>query len=282
MACWATLIPPSPQSQTDFLIRLLIGCTAVPMAFSRLIGLGLITGGIIVIPVNQDQLCLMSHLGVLAQRKVGKGELTKNTQERKKEHKRKWHVRVPRWWTGAEKRLWGRCTTEGLWGGGETTPDWIWVDVRLSYHNWKLAACVESLKSIPMDTVTEAPGSNRSESGKVGREDERRKGISEWQGHSVQCGEGGEKGGGGQQQSGTDRHPHHLCFLLHKARPPCVRNLSFNLIPHTSASATKNKKTWRTSIFPKQQACQREHQHRERQEWSKAKTAEEWIWTAEC
>lgn len=41
--------------------------------------------------------------------------------------------------------------------------------------------------------------------------------------------------GGGQQQSGTDRHPHRLCFLLHKARPPCVRNLSFNLIPHTSS-----------------------------------------------
>lgn len=84
MAFWATLIPPSAQSQTDFLIRLLIGCTAVPMAFSRLIGLGLITGGIIVIPVNQDQLCLMSHLGVLAQRKVGKGELTKNTKRGKR------------------------------------------------------------------------------------------------------------------------------------------------------------------------------------------------------
>lgn len=53
------------------------------------------------------------------------------------------------------------------------------MDVRLSYHNWKLAACVESLKSIPMDTVTEAPGSNRSESGKEGREDKRSKGISE-------------------------------------------------------------------------------------------------------
>lgn len=36
-------------------------------------------------------------------------------------------------------------------------------DVRLSYHNWKLAACVESLKSIPMETVTEASGSSRSE-----------------------------------------------------------------------------------------------------------------------
>lgn len=41
--------------------------------------------------------------------------------------------------------------------------------------------------------------------------------------------------GGGGQQSGTDRHPHRLCFLLHKARPPRVRNLSFNLIPHTSS-----------------------------------------------
>lgn len=48
--------------------------------------------------------------------------------------------------------------------------------VRLSYHNWKLAACVESLKSIPMETVTEASGSSRSESGEEGRKDERRKG----------------------------------------------------------------------------------------------------------
>lgn len=36
------------------------------------------------------------------------------------------------------------------------------VGVRLSYHNWKLAACVESLKSIPIETVTEASGSSRS------------------------------------------------------------------------------------------------------------------------
>lgn len=36
------------------------------------------------------------------------------------------------------------------------------VDVRLSYHNWKLAACVEPLKSIPIETVTEASGSSRS------------------------------------------------------------------------------------------------------------------------
>lgn len=45
-----------------------------------------------------------------------------------------------------------------------------------------------------------------------------------------QGGEGGRRREGGQQ-SGTDRHPHHLCFLLHKARPQCVRNLSFNLPP---------------------------------------------------
>lgn len=44
------------------------------------------------------------------------------------------------------------------------------MDVSLSYHNWKLAACVESLKSIPMETVTEASGSRRSE----GRKGERR------------------------------------------------------------------------------------------------------------
>lgn len=46
----------------------------------------------------------------------------------------------------------------------------------MSYHNWKLAACVESLKSIPMETVTEASGSRRSENGKEGRKDEGRKG----------------------------------------------------------------------------------------------------------
>lgn len=46
------------------------------------------------------------------------------------------------------------------------------MDVSLSYHNWKLAACVESLKSIPMETVTEASGSSRSE----GRKGERREG----------------------------------------------------------------------------------------------------------
>lgn len=48
------------------------------------------------------------------------------------------------------------------------------ADLLLSYHNWKLAACVESLKSIPMDTLTEAPGSNRSENGNKGRKHERR------------------------------------------------------------------------------------------------------------
>lgn len=43
------------------------------------------------------------------------------------------------------------------------------MDVRLSHHNWKLAACVESLKSIPMETVTEASGSRRSENEREGR-----------------------------------------------------------------------------------------------------------------
>lgn len=33
-----------------------------------------------------------------------------------------------------------------------------------------------------------------------------------------------------------------LVFSLHKARPPCVRNLSFNLIPHTSSSLGEEKK----------------------------------------
>lgn len=59
-----------------------------------------------------------------------------------------------------------RCTAEGL--RGEKKPGLITVDVRLSYHNWKLAACVESLKSIPMETVTEASGSSRSVNGKEG------------------------------------------------------------------------------------------------------------------
>lgn len=49
------------------------------------------------------------------------------------------------------------------------------MDARLSYHNWKLAACVESLKSIPMETVTEASGSSRSVNAKEGRKDEKRK-----------------------------------------------------------------------------------------------------------
>lgn len=73
-----------------------------------------------------------------------------------------------------------------------------------------------------------------------GRQEEKR---NQWV-TRAQCAVWGRwrEGRWGQQQSGTDRHPHHLCFLLHKARPPCVRNLSFNLIPHTSASATKNKK----------------------------------------
>lgn len=52
----------------------------------------------------------------------------------------------------------------------------IRVDVRLSYHNWKLAVCVESLKSIPKETVTEASGSNCSANRKEGREEEKRKG----------------------------------------------------------------------------------------------------------
>lgn len=45
-------------------------------------------------------------------------------------------------------------------------------DVRLSYHNWKLAACVESLKSIPMETATEASGSSRSADGREEAEEE--------------------------------------------------------------------------------------------------------------
>lgn len=115
------------------------------------------------------------------------------------------------------------------------------MDVRLSYHNWKLAACVESLKSMPMDTVTEAPGSKRSENGKEERKDKRRKGRVSDKG--TVCGAGKvDEGEVGQQQSGTDRHLHHLCFLLHKARPPCVRNLSFNLIPHLSLSLKRKKK----------------------------------------
>lgn len=67
--------------------------------------------------------------------------------------------------TGAEvtlrKRERKRCTTASLRG----------VGVRLSYHNWKLAACVESLKSIPMETVTEASGSSRSERGRGGEKE---------------------------------------------------------------------------------------------------------------
>lgn len=57
--------------------------------------------------------------------------------------------------TGSVKEMYGNKKKKKSWVDGR-------VDVRLSYHNWKLAACVESLKSIPIETVTEASGSSRS------------------------------------------------------------------------------------------------------------------------
>lgn len=59
-----------PPSSTDFPIRVLIGGAAVPMAFSRLIWLGLITEGITVIQVIWDQLCVMSPLRLGGKRKI--------------------------------------------------------------------------------------------------------------------------------------------------------------------------------------------------------------------
>lgn len=88
------------------------------------------------------------------------------------------------------------------------------MDVRPSHHNWKLAACVESLKSIPMETVTEASGSSRSEDGKEGREDGRKGRVSD---KGTVC-SGGRDGAKGERRrrSGTDKHPHHLCFHFTK------------------------------------------------------------------
>lgn len=57
----------------------------MPMAFSKLIWAGLITRGIIVIPVNRDQLWLMSQLGVPAQT----GEEEENLKRRDEQGRRK-------------------------------------------------------------------------------------------------------------------------------------------------------------------------------------------------
>lgn len=266
MAFWATLIPPSAQSQTDFLIRLLIGCTAVPMAFSRLIGLGLITGGIIVIPVNQDQLCLMSHLSAGTE-KGRKRRINKEHKERKKEHKRKWHVRVLRWWTGAEKRWWGRCTTEGLWGGGggephlteyewmsgclTTTGSWLLVLSHWSQYPWipsPRPLAPTALRVEKRGGKTRGAKESVSDKGtvcSVGKVERREVGAAaEW-----------------NRQASTP-----LVFSTSQSKATvCEKSILQSHSTHLSLSY-KKQKTWRTSIFPKQQACQREHRERDRSE----------------
>lgn len=76
-------------------------------------------------------------------------------------------------------------------------------------------------------------------------------------------------GGGGRQQSGTDKHPHHLCFHFtkqgHRVWEIYPSISSPVPLPASEQNNSHRKNiTWRTSIFPKQQACQREHRHQER------------------
>lgn len=100
----------------------------------------------------------------------------------------------------------------------------------MSHHNWKLAACVESLKSIPMETVTEASGSSRSEDGKDGRRKGRVSDKGTACGARKDGGKGGERGGRGSRVEQTGIHA--ACvFYFAKQGHRRVRNLSFNLVP---------------------------------------------------
>lgn len=176
MAFWAGLIPPS---WTDFLIRLLIGWAAVPMAFSRLIWAGADYWRNNCYPSEPRSIVADVSSGGAGTERAGKGELPKNKWERKRvrenanECKNPWGTGNEEFWEkGQEKKSRKRdvLKTEKEKHG------LIRVNVMLSYHNWKLAACVESLKSIPMETVTETSGSSRSASGKEGRKEEKKKG----------------------------------------------------------------------------------------------------------
>ena len=96
------------------------------------------------------------------------------------------------------------------------------MNVSLSYHNWKLAACVESLKSIPMETVTEASGSSRSENG---RKDERRKGRVSDKGTVCCVGKDGAKGGrrrGGGSSRVEQTGIHTTCVFYFTKQGHCV------------------------------------------------------------
>ncbi|TNN56969.1 hypothetical protein EYF80_032779 [Liparis tanakae] len=59
---------------------------------------------------------------------------------------------------------WSSLVLRGTTGTGNTHV-FIGYPIKqeANIYIWKLAACVESLKSIPMETVTEASGSSRSE-----------------------------------------------------------------------------------------------------------------------
>lgn len=81
----------------------------------------------------------------------------------------------------------------------------------------------------------------------------RRRGEKEEWVTRAQCAGGGgmeqrEREGdmeGGQQQSGTDKHPHHLCFHFTKQGHrvwEIYPSISFPLIPHTSSTGNKTKK----------------------------------------
>lgn len=219
----------------------------------------------------------MSHLGVLAQSREGKGELPKNEWQRKKvredanEHKRKRHKREMWCWiwrAGAEKGserdvgLRGKKSPtwyERMSGCLTTTGSWLLVSSRWSQYPWK-----PSLRPL-------APAALRVEKRGEERREEKRK--SEWQGHSVQCGEGWSKGigGGGRGGGGSSRVEqtgiHTTCVFYFTKQGHRVWEIYPSISsppPHTSSLGEREKKnTWRTSIFPKQQACQREHQHQE-------------------
>lgn len=77
MAFWVGLIPPTLLNRfsDNAIDRPSVGADGIQQVD---LGQGLITGGIIVIPVNPNQLWLMSQAGVAGTERVGKGELPEN------------------------------------------------------------------------------------------------------------------------------------------------------------------------------------------------------------
>lgn len=196
-----------------------------------------------------------------------KRRINKEHKERKKEHKRKWHVRVLRWWTGAEKRWWGRCTTEGLWGGGggephlteyewmsgclTTTGSWLLVSNHWSQYPWipsPRPLAPTALRVEKRGGKTRGAKESVSDKGtvcSVGKVERREVGAAaEW-----------------NRQASTP-----LVFSTSQSKATvCEKSILQSHSTHLSLSY-KKQKTWRTSIFPKQQACQREHRERDRSE----------------